>query len=68
MISYMLMTSPFIFENAVTLSSSNANIYRWANSIFPKPSNLFNKHDLKTTFGYTLKIIAKNNVVNGSIF
>lgn len=68
MVSYMLITYPFVYESKVTLSASNSNIYQLATQMYPKYSAMFNKHDLKTVFGYTLKIIAKNNLVNGSIF
>lgn len=64
----MLITWPFVYQTTIVNSAATQNLYKLATSNFPRETNLFNKHDLRTVFGYTLKTIFKNNQVNGSIF
>ena len=68
MASYMLITWPFVYEGVVSNTSATQSIYKLSKSLFTQVSNLFNKHDLNSALGYTIKTIFKNDKVNGSIF
>ena len=59
---------PFVYQGRVEDSAATNGLYKLSKSVFPRESQMFNKHDLKTVFGYTIKAIHKNNVVNSSIF
>lgn len=64
----MLITWPFVYEGTIVNSTATQSLYKLSKSIFTQTSIVFNKHDLRSAYGYTIKTIYKNDKVNGSIF
>jgi len=65
---HLLLTWPFVYEGTIQNTTATQNIYKLSKSMFIQTSNLFDKHDLRSVYGYTMKTIFKNDKVNGSIF
>ena len=66
--SSLLIIQPFVYQGTVTDTTNTHNLYQLSNSNFPQSSLPFDKQDFRSSIGYNLKTIYKNNKINGSIF